>query len=157
MWTISMQTRYALHTLYSLAASYGKGPKLVSELALEGGVPIFFLQKTLFALKRDGIVASKVGRTGGYELGQPPESITLGSVIRSLEGTLAPVRCAGDAVELTCEECADRLTCGTRLVMLKVRDATAGILDRITLADVVATAVAGGLVAGCSYGEDTPG
>ena len=137
MWTISKQTRYALRALRSLAASYGSGPKLVSELAREEGIPLFFLQKTLFALKRGGIVDSKVGPAGGYELKQPPERISLASVIRSIEGSLAPVPCVDEAAGRTCDECVDRLTCGTRILMERVHYVTANILDHTTLADVV--------------------
>ena len=60
----------------------------------------------------------------------------MGQVIRIIDGPLAPIPCASERAFVSCEECVDETTCGTRQVMKKVRDAIAAILDRTTLADV---------------------
>jgi DNA-binding IscR family transcriptional regulator len=69
-------------------------------------------------------------------LAKPPDQITLGSVIRLVEGPLAPLPCASETQFRKCEECVDIETCGTRIVMREVRDAIAEILDHTTLSIV---------------------
>ncbi|HUJ20209.1 MAG TPA: Rrf2 family transcriptional regulator [Bryobacteraceae bacterium] len=133
---ISKKTKYGLTALYSLARSYGSGPVMVPTLARQGGIPEKSLEQILLVLKIGGIVRSKAGRGGGYQLTKPPDQITIGSVIRIIEGPLAPLPCASETAYRPCEECPDPEECGTRLLMRQVRDATAHILDRTTLADV---------------------
>jgi Rrf2 family protein len=117
------------------AAQDGKGLVLISDLAKREAIPKKFLEQILLVLKHDGIVESKKGKGGGYALALPPDSITMGRVIRAMEGPLAPLPCASETGYRACEECPDPETCETRIVMREVRDATAKILDRITLAD----------------------
>jgi Rrf2 family protein len=88
-------------------------------------------------LRNKGILQSKRGRGGGYFLGRKPEAISLGEVIRALDGPLAPVPCVSHTVYRKCDECEDELTCGIRSVMNDVRDATAAIFDRESLADML--------------------
>ena len=137
MRTISKKTKYALEALYSLGRHYGEGPILVHSIATEETIPLKFLQAILLELRNHGVVASKKGRAGGYELSRPPESVTVGEVIRMIEGPLAPLPCAREADYRRCDECQDAMTCGTRMVMRRVRDAIAKILDNTTLADVI--------------------
>src|SRR5215467_680398 len=133
---ISKKTKYCLRALYHLSRDYGHGPTLASTLAEDEGIPKKFLEQILLSLKMKGILDSKPGRGGGYHLTRPPNEITLGSVIRTIEGPLAPLPCASETAYRPCEECPDVNVCGTRLIMRKVRDATAKILDETTLADV---------------------
>lgn len=137
MRTISKKTKYALEALYSLGRHYGEGPTLVHDVATEESIPLKFLQAILLELRNRGVVTSKKGRAGGYELSRPPADITVGSVIRMIEGPLAPLPCARETNYRRCDECKDEMTCGTRLVMRRVRDAMAHILDSTTLADVI--------------------
>ena len=136
MRVISKKTRYGLRALYALARNYGKGPMLVSAIAEGEAIPKKFLELILLSLKSNGIVDSKPGRGGGYHLAKNPELVTLGAVIRVIEGPLAPLPCASETAYRPCVECGDVRACGTRLVMREVRDAVARILDRTTLADV---------------------
>ncbi len=106
-----------------------------ADLAQKGRMPQKFLEAILLELKNQGVLQSKKGKGGGYALSQAPESITLGRVIRAMEGPLAPLPCASETAFHACEECPDPETCETRMVMKEVRDATAKILDRTTLAD----------------------
>ena len=133
---ISKKTKYCLRALYHLSRDYGHGPTLVSTIAEQEAIPRKFLEQILLSLKTTGIVDSKPGRGGGYQLSRPPEKITVGSVIRSIEGPLAPLPCASETAYRPCEECVDARTCGTRLIMRQVRDATAHVLDGTTLQDV---------------------
>ncbi|HAX43568.1 MAG TPA: Rrf2 family transcriptional regulator [Bryobacteraceae bacterium] len=133
---LSKRTQYSLRALYALSRCYETGPKLIGDLAGEEAIPKKFLEQILLSLKNHGLVASKKGRGGGYFLARSPEEITLGAVIRLVEGPLAPVPCASETSFRKCEECVDVETCGTRIVMREVRDAMAAILDRTTLAMV---------------------
>jgi Rrf2 family protein len=133
---LSKRTQYSLRALYALTRKYGEGPVLITSLAQEETIPKKFLEQILLALKSTGFVASKKGKGGGYVLAQPPENITIGSVIRAIEGPLAPLPCASETQFRKCDECVDVQTCGTRIVMRKVRDAMAEILDNTSLAAV---------------------
>jgi Rrf2 family protein len=130
---LSKRTQYSLRALYALARDYHSGPRLIQDLASEEAIPKKFLEQILLRLKGNGLVVSKKGRGGGYALARNPDEITLGSVIRLVEGPLAPVPCASESAFRKCDECADARTCGTSIVMREVRDAMAAILDRTTL------------------------
>ena len=133
---LSKRTQYSLRALYALTRKFGEGPVLITTLAESETIPKKFLEQILVSLKSAGFVASKKGKGGGYVLAQPPEKITIGSVIRAIEGPLAPLPCASETRFKKCDECVDIKTCGTRIVMRQVRDAMAAILDETTLAMV---------------------
>ena len=73
---------------------------------------------------------------GGYALSRPPELISIGELIRALDGPIALLPCVSHTAYQRCEECVDELTCGIRSVMKEVRDRTAEVLDGTTLADL---------------------
>lgn len=131
---LTRKSKYGLKALLALAEEAGRGPVLVSALAERQRIPRKFLEAILLDLKRHGLLTSKKGRGGGYLLGRAPTAITVGQVIRVLEGPLALVPCVSQTQYRPCEECVDEATCGVRLAMQEVRDATAKILDRTTLA-----------------------
>jgi len=134
---ISKKTKYALKALIHLVREYERGPILIAELARDERIPKKFLELILLTLKNNGILQSRKGKGGGYYLGKPPREISMGSVIRILEGPLAPVPCVSETAYARCQECADERTCGIRQVMKDVRDAMAGILDGTSLADLL--------------------
>lgn len=133
---LSKKSKYGLKALLVLADEAGRGPIQTSELAEREGLPKKFLEAILLELKRHGLLQSKKGRGGGYVLGRQPADITVGQVIRVLEGPLALIPCVSQTAYMKCEECVDERTCGIRLAMKEVRDATARILDNTTLADL---------------------
>jgi Rrf2 family protein len=133
---LSRRSKYGLKALLALAQEAGRGPVLVSDLAERDAIPKKFLEAILLDLNRQGLVQSKKGKGGGYFLRRPPEKITFGQVIRALEGPLALVPCVSQTAYARCTECIDEPTCGVRLAMQQVRDATAEILDNTTLADI---------------------
>ena len=137
MQMLSKKSKYALRALLALARRPSEEPVLISELAEQEGIPKKFLELILLELKNNGILQSKKGRGGGYFLGRKPDAISLGEVIRVLDGPLAPLPCVSQTAYHTCEECGDEATCGIRAVMKDVRDATSDILDRESLADVL--------------------
>jgi Rrf2 family protein len=136
MTNLSRKARYALRALYALAADEARGPVLIAELAEREKIPRKFLEAILLELKNASVLRSKKGKGGGYALARPAEQITIGEVVRVIDGPLAPIPCASERNFVRCEECTDETTCGTRQVMKKVRDAIAAILDTTTLADV---------------------
>lgn len=136
MRTLSKKTQYTLRALYALARYYGEGPVLIAKLAAEEQVPQQFLEQILLNLKQQGLVTSKKGKGGGYQLAKDPATVSIGSIIRMIEGPLAPLPCASETAFRKCDECVDVRVCGTRLIMRQVRDATANILDNVTLAEV---------------------
>jgi len=135
MRTLSKKTQYTLRALYHLAGKYQQGPVLISQLAREEAIPLKFLQQILLQLKKERLVDSRMGRGGGYFLVRPPDEISVGSIIRRMEGPLAALPCASETAFRKCDECVDAATCVTRAIMREVRDAAADILDGITLAD----------------------
>jgi Rrf2 family protein len=121
-----------------LSRAFGGPPVLIADMAERESIPKRFLEQILLQLKSEGLVDSKKGKGGGYVLTRAPARITVGEVIRMIEGPLAPLPCASVTGYRRCDECVDDRLCGTRLVMREVRDAMAGILDGTTLADVLA-------------------
>ena len=130
---LTRKSKYGLKALLVLAEAADQGPMLISELADRQKLPKKFLEAILLELKRHGILQSKKGKGGGYFLHRDPSEITLGQVIRVLEGPLALTPCVSQTAYMKCEECVDEETCGIRLAMKEVRDATAHILDNTTL------------------------
>src|SRR5947208_11835894 len=116
----------------TLARETGGGPVLISELARRDAIPKKFLEAILLELKHHGVVASRKGKGGGYFLRRKPTEITFGEVIRVLDGPLAAVPCVSQMAYMKCAECVDEQSCGVRLAMKQVRDATADILDHTT-------------------------
>jgi Rrf2 family protein len=133
---LSRKSKYGLKALLTLAREAGRGPILISDLSERDAIPKKFLEAILLDLKRHGLVHSKKGKGGGYFLRRAPAEITFGDAIRVLEGPLALVPCVSQTAYMTCTECVDETTCGVRLAMQQVRDATAQILDSTTLADI---------------------
>ena len=133
---LTKKSKYGLKALLLLAQDAAKGPLLVADIAEREGLPKKFLESILLELKCHGLLQSKKGRGGGYFLRRKPADITFGEVIRVLDGPLAAVPCVSQMAYMECAECLDEQTCGVRLAMKEVRDATADILDNTTLADV---------------------
>jgi Rrf2 family protein len=135
---LSRRGEYALRSLINLglAREAGKSLVQVSELAEHEQLPIKFLEQIMQDLKQGGLVSSERGKFGGYRLGKRSNEITIGAVVRQIDGPLAPIGCVSQSKYEKCT-CPDEAHCGLRMLMLDVRNAIAGILDRYTLADVV--------------------
>lgn len=132
---LSMKAKYALRALMVMTRSEKK--MLASKtIAKEGDIPQKFLENILQELKQHRLVDSKRGIFGGYFLARPSSEITVGRVIRLIDGPLAPVRCASATAYQKCDDCADEATCEIRRTMIKVRDAIAGVLDKQSIRDL---------------------
>ncbi|MBT1072241.1 RrF2 family transcriptional regulator [Pelotalea chapellei] len=134
---ISKKTTYAFRALLHLAKAPNGQPVLIADLARDEKIPRKFLEFILLTLRKGGLLQSRIGKGGGYNLALPPDKITIGSIVRVLEGDIAPVPCLSDTNYARCEECQDEATCGIRLTMADVHVALSNVLDKLTLADMI--------------------
>jgi Rrf2 family transcriptional regulator, cysteine metabolism repressor len=122
-----------------LARRYGSGPASLTEIADQEALPRAYLEQLVISLRDADLVHSTRGAHGGYELTRAPEDIQMGEVLRALEGPIAPMICASDdAIHTTCERTG---YCTVNFMWIRVRDAIAGALDSMTLADLVPAVV----------------
>lgn len=134
----SKKSEYALRALIELTHQHGKSRLQRYKIAQRQNIPVEFLEQILLSLKRAGLLASRRGVSGGYALIKPPRQITLGQVIRLLDGPLAPIGCVSKTAYQKCTDCpyAKKAFCPLQEVMKQVRNAIAGILDYCTLSDL---------------------
>ena len=132
---ISQKAKYALRALVSLARAQRGATMMIGDIAREQAIPKKFLEQILLELKRAGFVASRRGRTGGYELLKAPEDIRFGEVLRLIDGPIAPLPCLSKIAYRKCEDCQDEGSCEIRHVFERVTLATRAVLDSTTLAD----------------------
>ena len=135
---LTKKGEYALRTLIQLgiAEKLGRDVVSVSDLAESENLPYKFIENILQELRKDGYVESKRGKDGGCRLAKPMKDITIGEIVRLIDGRLAPIGCASETDYEKCT-CPDEVHCGLRMLMIDVRNAIAQILDRYTLEDVV--------------------
>jgi Rrf2 family protein len=134
---LSHKSKYALKALLVLSEEYGNRPLHIAEIAERERMPKRFLELILLELKNQGVLRSKKGKGGGYVLSKPPDLLSVGYVLRILEGPLAPLPCVSKTAYEKCAECRDERTCGIRLLMKEVRDVTAAVLDSTSFAEVL--------------------
>lgn len=140
---LTQRSRYGLRAMLLLAReTRGAPPVPMSRIAVDANVPRKFLEIILTELKAASLVESTRGKHGGFVLGRPAHLISLGDIIRVIEGPLALVPCVSRTAYRRCKDCRDEATCEIRLAMIKVRDETARILDGTSLADAVADELA---------------
>jgi Rrf2 family protein len=139
---LTKRGEYALRALIGLAMAHQCGRELLSlkEIASQENIPQPFLEQIFVQLREAGIVDGKRGKGGGFFLGKPASNISMGDIIRLIEGPIAPITCTSHSAYAKCS-CPDEEHCGLRLIMLEVRNAMANILDQSSLADVAATTV----------------
>ena len=135
---ISKRGEYALRALidFGIAHELGRPMLKIGELVEKERLPVKFLEQILTQLRGAGYIETKRGKAGGYFLAKPARDISLGKVIRLIDGPLAPISCVSVTAYEPCS-CPDEAHCGLRMLMLDVRNAIARILDRYVLADVV--------------------
>jgi Rrf2 family protein len=133
---LSKKAKYGLKAMTVLAREYGNGPILIEEIARREGIPPKFLELILLELKKKGFLQSKKGKGGGYYLNRLPNTISVGSLIRALDGPIALLPCVSQMAYERCSECPDEESCGIRNVFKEIRDSTDAILERVTLAEM---------------------
>ncbi len=131
---ITKKAKYALKALLELEAAYAaKKPVLIAELAQRGRIPKKFLELILLELKNNGVLESRKGKGGGYMLAKPPAQIMLGSIMRIIDGPLAPLPCLSQTAYRRCDECVDEATCSIRMVLKDLHDYQVKLLDNTSL------------------------
>jgi Rrf2 family protein len=132
---ISSRAKYATRAILDLAQHEDGHPVQASDIAQRQQIPVKFLEQILLFLKRSGFVNSRKGPGGGYFLAKPPAEITLGAVVRAIDGPIAPISCVSVSGYMQCG-CPEPDTCGLRLAWKEARDALAAVLDNTTFAQI---------------------
>ena len=131
---ISQKAKYAFKALVVLARR-GKGESVQTDaIALEGAIPRKFLEQILLQLKAGGLVASRRGRTGGYQLAADPAAISVSQVLRIVDGPIAPLACISRTAYARCRVCKDETLCAVRRLFAETYAATLARLEKTTLA-----------------------
>jgi Rrf2 family cysteine metabolism transcriptional repressor len=131
---LSQKCQYALRAAFDLARHYGQGPVRIADIAEAQAIPKRFLEVILGQLKQGGFVASHRGNEGGYTLERDPNSITVGDIIRFVEGPIGPVGCmAGESKE----NCPLRGQCVFMPMWEKVRQQVEDVYEKTSLQDLV--------------------
>ena len=132
---LSSRGKYATRAMLDLSLHYEEGPVQIHDIAQRQNIPEKYLEQILLLMKRFGFVQSRKGPGGGYFLAKSPSEITLGAVVRALEGPLAPISCVSVSGYMECG-CPDPETCGLRVAWKEARDALAAVLDNTTFAEL---------------------
>jgi Rrf2 family cysteine metabolism transcriptional repressor len=130
---LSTKGRYGLRAMLDLALNGDYGPITIHAIAQRQEISERYLEQLLIPLKQAGMVKSVRGSQGGYVLGRAPQDISVGDIIRVMEGPLAPVECVS---ELNPDECKRADMCVTRIIWAKLRDSITEILDSYSLLDL---------------------
>ncbi|MDP9482623.1 MAG: Rrf2 family transcriptional regulator [Chloroflexota bacterium] len=132
----STKGEYGVRLMVQLGRHYGQGPASLAEIAAEEDLPRAYLEQLVMSLRDAGLVVSTRGAHGGYELARQPGEIRMSEVLRALEGPIAPMICATDDPEhaVLCDRSS---RCTVNLLWVRVRDAIAGALEGMTVADLV--------------------
>jgi len=129
---LSTRGRYGIHAMYDLAVNYGDGPQSIKMIAERQAIPEAYLEQLIALLRKAKLVISNRGAMGGYRLAHKPEEITVGQVLRALEGGLNLVECLTEE-----EQCGKSCACPSRVVWLKIQQGLNSIVDGITLKDMI--------------------
>src|SRR4051794_23778374 len=132
---LSLRGEYALRALLVLGLNYEQRVTRIGSISAQQNIPKRFLEQILNDLKSAGFVESKRGVAGGYRLARRPEEISIASVVRHLEGALAPVSCVSERFYEKCS-CPDEQRCAIRSVMKEVREAVVKIVEKVTVAEL---------------------
>jgi Rrf2 family protein len=134
---ISQKAKYAFKALFHLAAIAPPASASIEEIATAQDVPRKFLEHILLELKREGIVASQRGPRGGYRLVTKPAELTIGRVLRLVDGPMAPLSCLSRTAYRRCRDCRDEKTCSVRHLFADAYTAQLERFDGTTLADAL--------------------
>ena len=130
---VSTKGDYATRAMQDLALHSDQGPIQIEDIARRQHLPVRYLEQILLSLKRAGFLESKRGVNGGYYLAKHPREITVGAIIRAMEGPIIPIFCVGSGKR---EICVEEPHCSPRDIWNEVRDAVVRIVDHTTLEDL---------------------
>lgn len=137
---ISQKAKYAFKALLHLAAQPRDRTVHIEEIARAEGISRKFLEQILLELKRRGLIASRRGRAGGYVLIKPANEVTIGQVLRIIDGPIAPLPCLSRTAYRRCADCRDEAKCNVRHLFAHTYEAMLAAMDESTLADVLPAA-----------------
>jgi Rrf2 family cysteine metabolism transcriptional repressor len=132
---VSSRAHYGLRAMTELAKAYGSGPLALSEIARVEGLPAAYLEQLVAELRKAGLVGGVRGLHGGYTLTRAPSQITVGEVVRALEGPIAPVECTAE--DYAAGSCQREPDCLSRAVWQRVKESIDAVLDATTLQDLL--------------------
>ncbi len=130
---LSTRGRYGLMAMHQLALEFGQGPISLKYIAEKQELSENYLEQLFSSLRKDGLINSVRGAQGGYMLSRSPSEITVGQILRSLEGNLAPADCIIEDLN----ECTKVDNCATKQVLMKIKDSIDDVVDSITLEDMI--------------------
>ena len=130
---LSTRGRYGLKAMFQLALHHGEGPISLNQIAEKQNLSENYLEQLFSILRKEGLLSSVRGAQGGYMLKDSPENITVGTILRALEGNMSPSECAIDDNN----DCSREDGCATRLVWVKIKDSIDEVIDSITLQDMI--------------------
>ncbi|HXY57779.1 MAG TPA: Rrf2 family transcriptional regulator [Methylocystis sp.] len=133
---LTKKGKYGLKAMVHLAQYPPGQPTPVLDIASTERIPKKFLDAILCELRNGGFVNSKMGKGGGYTLARAAESISVGDIVRAIDGPLAPIPCASKTRYQRCDDCPDEKACAVRLVMIEAQRALSNVLDKCSLADM---------------------
>ena len=135
---ITHKTRYALKALMVLAEEKARDAEAlrIEEIAERSGAPKRFLEHILLDLKRAGLIGSRRGRKGGYEMIKEPRHVSLAEVLRLIDGPMAPLPCLSRKAYQRCEDCEDETTCRVRAVFGSFYSTYILMIESLTVADL---------------------
>lgn len=130
---LSTRGEYGVRAMHDLAERYKQGPVPLNSIAERQDISQDYLEQLIISLRKGGLVRSIRGAQGGYELARDPSEISIGEILRILEGPVGPVECldGGDA-----EICGRAGQCAARTVWKRLRESINGVLDTTSLADL---------------------
>jgi len=136
---LSTKGDFATRVLLELSAAEGPRALSVHELSGRTGISAKYLEQIMMRLRAANMVRSTRGAHGGYELAKPAQNLTVGEVIRVMDGPLAPSPCASQSAHVPCPlyRCPTEESCVLRGLWLDVRDAISEVLDGTTFAELV--------------------
>lgn len=133
--SISQKCQYAVRAVLELAKRHGQGPIPISEIASKQVVPPRFLEIILNEMKQGGFVESRRGVQGGYMLSIAPKDISVGQIIRFVDGTFDPVKCLSDQTGKSC--CPLKKSCALLELWSQAKDAIEEVYDSKSFLDIV--------------------
>jgi len=131
---VSQKCQYAIRSILELAKRYGMKPTSISEIAAKQVIPPRFLEIILNELRQGSFVDSRRGVQGGYMLRVNPRDLTVGQIIRFVDGPLEPVKCIG---EKNNAKCPLRNQCSLIFLWMKAKEAVESVYDGTTFQSLV--------------------
>ena len=132
--SVSQKCQYGLRAIFELSKRQGQGPTTVNQIAEAQAIPARFLELILGQLRQGGFVESRRGVQGGYLLAVSPEALSVGEIIRFIDGPLAPVRCVSGNEE---KDCPLYGSCAFLSTWKRAADAVAKVYDETTFENLI--------------------